>query len=593
MAVKTVTYTGEQLTQQGTPLSYFTISSDEGLVFTPYLSNGDKVSAWARTTYHPQDITNPLWNSVEIEWTRVADVTPADFSALFSLYGITNMGDIVLIGEEMVTTCPTTETTEKIVFNLLNSACEPGLTKLSTVAASGKIDLKLPMRYLWFDEVNLYPAWADYNDTKCKVLPITGINTAPVINNASNFPVSPVDVTYDSDMNSDFSDIRFYVHNGVSLVPCIHTRVRYVASTSARFVVEIPYLPIYPNQVYLLMFYGDSSKSTASVNYASGTMVYFDDWEDGLYSGRTAPYKNWTLNGGTGSVSSSSPIGDTYSIIHTGAGSGSDSATNTFDINIDPVVPYSTRISTKLMTQGVGSNTPDFFPWWQRHNTSNGEWLGLRCYYDGTYQTAKIAKVESSTYTVLGSGNIQAGKMSAGATWIWLIRNLRTSIDVFISTDGGVTFTNVVGASVTSNIPTGKCSIGANRDTSVKFDNLRIFSPAFGYKTHNGRLPTAGSWGSELSVYGDYATLDSGDVNLTTLRFSKPASWTDNAPAQAWVGLNGSDQWTRPAPVKATGTYALGYDGLDRFQALRVDMRGNCNEDYHFNINKINWKVQL
>jgi predicted ribosomally synthesized peptide with SipW-like signal peptide len=84
-----------------------------------------------------------------------------------------------------------------------------------------------------------------------------------------------VDVTYDSDMKSNFDDIRFTDADGSTLL--FHWRESYIASASATFWVKIPSVPSGNKTIY--MYYGNASASSASDGDA--TFEFFDDFEDG------------------------------------------------------------------------------------------------------------------------------------------------------------------------------------------------------------------------------------------------------------------------------------------------------------------------
>ncbi len=95
-----------------------------------------------------------------------------------------------------------------------------------------------------------------------------------------------VTITYDSDMKSDFSDLRFTDSDGVTQVP--FWVEKYTASTDAIVWILVPSLPA-SGQSELQMYYGSSTASSIS----SGSTVFtaFDDYEDNNiteYSGDTS-----------------------------------------------------------------------------------------------------------------------------------------------------------------------------------------------------------------------------------------------------------------------------------------------------------------
>lgn len=106
-------------------------------------------------------------------------------------------------------------------------------------------------------------------------------------------------VTYDSDMQSDFDDLRFTDDDGTSLLS--HWVERYTPSTNAVVWVEVPTLAA--NDITtVFMYYGSST--AASVSSAGDTFAAVDDFEDGNiteYSGDTSLFQTDTspVYGGT------------------------------------------------------------------------------------------------------------------------------------------------------------------------------------------------------------------------------------------------------------------------------------------------------
>lgn len=92
-------------------------------------------------------------------------------------------------------------------------------------------------------------------------------------------------ITYDSDMNSDFSDIRFNTKTGSYIDYWLEF---YTASTTAQVWIEFPSAITDPGIDWCYMFYGNSSLSDGSV----GTDVFpdlFRDFEDDTLS-------DWTVS---------------------------------------------------------------------------------------------------------------------------------------------------------------------------------------------------------------------------------------------------------------------------------------------------------
>ncbi|MDA8596759.1 DUF2341 domain-containing protein [Candidatus Pacebacteria bacterium] len=98
-----------------------------------------------------------------------------------------------------------------------------------------------------------------------------------------------VALTYDSDMQSDFEDLRFTESDGTTLIP--HWIEQYTASTDAVVWIQIPSLPA--NDTYDAFVYYDN---VAAVSTSSSTPVFIaaDSFEDNNiaeYSGDTAKFQ--------------------------------------------------------------------------------------------------------------------------------------------------------------------------------------------------------------------------------------------------------------------------------------------------------------
>jgi hypothetical protein len=102
------------------------------------------------------------------------------------------------------------------------------------------------------------PSWYNASWTKRKVVTIDNTGNSSTL---TNYQVQ-VSVTYDSDMQADFDDIRFTDNDGTTLID--HWLETKTDSTSATFWVEVPSIPASSNKT-IYMYYGNSGASTASV----------------------------------------------------------------------------------------------------------------------------------------------------------------------------------------------------------------------------------------------------------------------------------------------------------------------------------------
>ncbi|MBI4848076.1 MAG: DUF2341 domain-containing protein, partial [Nitrospirae bacterium] len=118
-------------------------------------------------------------------------------------------------------------------------------------------------------------AWYDSSWSKRQLITITGSTVGIVTNYAVK-----IDVAYDSDMQTDFDDIRFTSSNGTTTLD--HWRGTYTNSGTGTFWVKIPSIPVSPGTVTIYMYYGNASVSSAS--NGTNTFVFFDDFESGNLS---------------------------------------------------------------------------------------------------------------------------------------------------------------------------------------------------------------------------------------------------------------------------------------------------------------------
>lgn len=162
MVLRTINYTGNETAQTDT-LNNFILDPTDGLVFEP--SNGsEKVEGLAYRSHQIQDSLSPSWVSASYTITRDTDITPADYRLLTTLYGVTDNGTVETIGEDLITTCSTTETTETRNFLFHKCTNKPYFTKDTGTASSGKINLNLPLRGENYTALNLYKTYTYYDD---------------------------------------------------------------------------------------------------------------------------------------------------------------------------------------------------------------------------------------------------------------------------------------------------------------------------------------------------------------------------------------------------------------------------------------------
>ena len=117
--------------------------------------------------------------------------------------------------------------------------------------------------------------WYDNSWSYRKKVALTNPNAVAY----TNFPVK-LTVTYDSNMKSDFSDLRFTDSSGTTSVP--YFVESYTASVSAVVWVNVPSLPS-AGSATVYMYYGNAAASDASSG--STTFRFYDSFESGTLSG--------------------------------------------------------------------------------------------------------------------------------------------------------------------------------------------------------------------------------------------------------------------------------------------------------------------
>jgi hypothetical protein len=114
------------------------------------------------------------------------------------------------------------------------------------------------------------PNW--YDTSWSRRVPITVNNAGSEL---TDYQVK-VDITYDTEMQPDFDDIRFTNDDGTALLP--YWIQGYIASTSATFWAKVPSIPSGTKIIY--MYYGNPAASSTSDGW--NTFEFFDDFSAGL-----------------------------------------------------------------------------------------------------------------------------------------------------------------------------------------------------------------------------------------------------------------------------------------------------------------------
>jgi len=256
-----VPVTGEEMVQTDLPYSNIIFNDKEGVLYNPQ-SDGKVIAEFSKT-FNPTLNKNFAWDNVNVNWTRSAPATPlGGFKATFILEGILPNGQVEVVGERVVDVIPSAATTEDILFRLKSSRSMMSLTK-SNVAIStpGTVMVNLPKRWFYYDSITLNmvcPAgWT-------RIVPLTfkGPSTT-----RTPGQVKKIQVPYDANMKSDFSDLRFLNSDGRSYL-CMNIDSK-VDSSHAYCTILVPTIDATPALKTIYMIYGNSSASAVTSGFTS------------------------------------------------------------------------------------------------------------------------------------------------------------------------------------------------------------------------------------------------------------------------------------------------------------------------------------
>jgi prepilin-type N-terminal cleavage/methylation domain-containing protein len=152
----------------------------------------------------------------------------------------------------------------------------------------------------WSEAFNAYPGW-----TKRKTVTVSNSGST-----LTDYQVK-LSVTYDSDMQSDFDDLRFSTASGTILNYWIES---YTASTSAVVWVKVP--TIANPSTDITMYYGNGSAATPTESeeqtMGENTFIFFDDFPGTSYN-----TGKWTQSLTYGTIAVSGSV-----LTYTGSSSG-------------------------------------------------------------------------------------------------------------------------------------------------------------------------------------------------------------------------------------------------------------------------------
>ena len=482
-----------------------------------------------------------------------------DPNAVITLQGIKENGDPEIITETILDSISPTPTITTITEDMPSNIGEPSLKQVSGTTETGKIRLNLPMRAQNFEYLKFKRGPDGWS--RCKQISITG-STDGVY---SNIVLGPITVSYDSDMKSDFSDVRFMLWDGSQLVSLSHGIFSKTNGSTATFYVRVPSLPASPDVTTLYMVYGNPNAS--SIANMAGILTYWDDFEDGKYTGRTAPYKNWSVGYGTASIVSSGALYGSYSLRH--IGNGSSTSWNHVWIP-ETSTKYIARFSFQPATIGTAGNDP-YFMLFQARFVDSSNYLLVQTYWTGSVQTIELRKNEAGTVTTLASATLKSTKLTTSDFYQFWIKDTGSYFQMGIS--GGST---LISTPYSCNVANTMKAVGSNNSNAGIWDNIMIYP-------YIGNNPAISTTETEYNI--GLFNPDAYKDDDMFVKFSLGGAHPINVVAKEYLGSE--YQTVTCPPVPNNSIIEMG-PNIDNYQALRwlveltegnnVYLRGNWSQ---------------
>lgn len=542
----------------------FDSHQEDGAAWNPTISDR-VVDGGFNTTLLPGDTNNYVWNYIQWAWEYYNGESDPSCDILVQLVGIKqDLNESSPLYEYKITPSYPFSVNEARSIDLRDSISNPNLTVQNTNMSTGKIRVYLPVRWSNYINATLNRAWLN-GWTKRKAIPLTAGAVGDIING-----VEIITVTYDNDMKTDFSDIRFTDTDGITELD--YDLLSKTNSSTASFAVQNIEISE-SNTEYIYIYYGNSTVSSNSEPF--DTWSYYDDFEDGLLTNRTEPYQNLENGYGTPSIESSSPITSTYSVKH--IGNGIDTLLNSLRY-VTPNRPLKILFDFKLTTQGTQTSTPQIWLWFLGFDGTN--FIFVYTAYDSGTNKQKIflAKREGSTFTNIASADWMTGKLPTNTVYSFKIYDylnwcvVRINDVLYIST----AYTSVCNST--------RIGFGADWDSAGVWDNIRLHVPDNGVYD----IPTVGTMGAEestISISNDGV----GDEDQQYIDFTVPSDWTLSQPA--YLELTELDRniiRSHECDMKSGYTINMSPHSPTGFYALRLKYYVTGDDELAVNIYQVN-----
>lgn len=543
---------GNDLLQEDLPNHNFVVSHQGGLEFNPVSPDDSELpTGLAYSTFHPLE-GNVTWIKAEARWTYSNPATPpaqADAQAIISLMGLMPDGSEHLIGESVNTFLFGTNSTpaqQVSFFDLKASGGQPPLyLESATGGTAGYVRLHLPFRVQNIENCDMYKTWMDASYTNRNMHSLIHPRTF----GSGGAVVGPLYIQTTPGMDDLQRDVSFADSDGKTGL-CFY-RDPVTLSTPgtltgwngfAQYHIKIPYIGPFNSWKYIYSYYGGQGASPTDYSNGHNTFFSFDDWEDGLYTGRTAPYTNWTAVTGTASIQTVTPITGSKTLKITGPGVGTSDA----QIGLWKYLylwPYEVEFDYRVSTNasgnvGTDTYTPYIGIWYFQYKDANN-FVRFDTYYDSGNgnQWLRLCKWQGGVFTeyqkTSAGGRHGAGTGARikvlddwnGHVQVWW--NNQIVIDTYYTINWDATY---------------KYGFGAMRDSAGNWDNFKFYQPWAIGADHNFNTPRE-VWGN---AYCSVIMEDNFDDN--------------SLDANKWVAKLGTGASTpvetnQELRVSGTGTY--------------------------------------
>lgn len=582
MVERTIDLEGVALLDKQLENYNFTANNADNLIYTPS-SNGEYTEGLAQIKIDAEGGNAPLWKSVSYYLNR-QDVTSEDnpyapFDFHTELWGVTDAGHLGFIGEDIVSTCPTSLTSERREFDLLGSACHSKFNISTATGTTGKITLNLPFRTDHYEELNLemgtYSGWKR-------------LKTVPVLGNAAataNIPVW-ITVPYDSDMNSDFSDIRFVDWDGNLLTYAVLNKTD---SSTARFIIQLATTPETGATKNINVWYKKSDATSSSVDVNTLLDIY-DLFNDSSIN------SNWVQTGGNGSWAETSVltyyVAATTTLASSAVWANGTGYCNRLYRSLSGISNTNWTATVKVLYDNMANAS------------AKGIYIGLNA---GNSVRMEIGTSGAGIGVVLCTGTVSSTDYNyASRTFtnqeIWLRIKKWGSTYFFQYSPTGVegSFITLYYTSTLGFTPSSLGLHGRNWSDSGTYHTIQARFSDFIVKKAMSYEPTIGNLSAEKQdVYGGTWTWQS--ILSDTLvpgtqqaKFTTPTFPDTNPLSHITYKTEGTGEIDGNSfRLKDAMILNQGYNSLDIYKSLILRFYAKCNSNFDISVDSVNAKYEI